>query len=538
MGMDIELIATVRPKNNQPFPIVLSNDIQGGIHYVEDSGMLKSIPEKRRLSGMLCYVKNDQFYQLEDDLITWTSIGNFKNLSTKVYSNLSDVNNIENPVKGQMVFVENDYNNEYLYFWNGTEWKSFNVSEVAYNYTVWNIEIMNNLDDDIAVPIGAFCFVETSGYMYFYTGIEEPLEDGTLSKWKKLNISVDMDLSRYAIKSEVEERLSEKANVIHTHEYTEILNHPEIPSLDGYATKDYVDKKFEQIGAGSGSGANVYIGEEPPQDTSMIWVDSSTPYTLEPNTYENRLKNNYVMMLNNSYGKISTIESGLTSLQNAIDKITSQDNAQKVTDFNIKLNVMMDDCNLLKDKLTKSKTSIINNSLSSSLKAEAKKVRKEVKTFIYSLYDLKHQIMQVIDSERITIVIPEEPVNPDKPPVTIVDNYLLTEDGFTLLTEDGLMLIVDKETTQQLIAPNILTELGLSILTEDGMLILADGMDEVTFTDAILTELGLNILTEDGKVLLVDGVENDNSTETLVDAILTELGLTLLTENGKQILKG
>ena len=246
-----------------------------------------------------------------------------------------------------------------------------------------------------------------------------------------------------------------------------------------FTTKDYVDRKFEQIGAGSGSGsgANVYIGEEPPQDTSMIWVDSSTPYTLEPNTYENRLKNNYVMMLNNSYGKISTIESGLTSLQNAIDKITSPDNAQKVTDFNIELNIMIDDCNLLKDKLTKSKISIINNSLSSSLKAEAKKVRKEVKTFIYSLYDLKHKIMQVIDSERITIVIPEEPENPDKPPVTTVDNCLLTENGLILLTEDG-------------------------------------------------------------KVLLVDGIEDGNSTEILTDAILTELGLTLLTENGKQILKG
>ena len=274
-----------------------------------------------------------------------------------------------------------------------------------------------------------------------------------------------------------------------------------------FTTKDYVDRKFEQIGAGSGSGANVYIGEEPPQDTSMIWVDSSTPYTLEPNTYENRLKNNYVMMLNNSYGKISTIESGLTSLQNAIDKITSPDNAQKVTDFNIELNIMIDDCNLLKDKLTKSKTSIINNSLSSSLKAEAKKVQKEVKTFIYSLYDLKHQIMLVIDSERITIVIPEEPENPDKPPVTIVDNCLLTENGLTLLTEDGL-------------------------------LILADGMETTTFTYALLSELGLNILTEDGKVLLVDGIEDGNSTEILTDAILTELGLTLLTENGKQILKG
>ena len=230
--MAIELIDTVRPKNNQPFPIVLSNDIQGGIHYVEDLGMLDLIPEKRRLSGMLCYVKNDQFYQLEDDLITWTSIGNFKNLSIKVYNNLSDINNIENPKKGQIVFVENDYNNdEYLYFWNGTSWQSFNTTEVAYNYTVGNIETMNNLDTNIDVPIGAFCFVETLGYIYFYTGVEEPLEDGTLSKWKKLNISVDMDLSRYAIKSEVEEGLLGKANVTHTHEYTEILNHPEIPLI-------------------------------------------------------------------------------------------------------------------------------------------------------------------------------------------------------------------------------------------------------------------------------------------------------------------
>lgn len=280
-----------------------------------------------------------------------------------------------------------------------------------------------------------------------------------------------------------------------------------------FTTKDYVDKKIEQVkneAGNSSGGANVYIGEEPPQDTSMIWVDSSTPYTLEPNTYESRLKNNYVTMLNNSYSKISTIENGLESLQNAINKITSPENAQKVTDFNIELNIMIDDCNLLKDKLTKSKTSIINNSLSSSLKAEAKKVQKEVKTFIYSLYDLKHQIMLVIDSERITIVIPEEPEkpeNPDKPPVTTVDNCLLTENGLTLLTEDGL-------------------------------LILADGMETTTFTYALLSELGLNILTEDGKVLLVDGIEDGNSTEILTDAILTELGLTLLTENGKQILKG
>ena len=301
---------------------------------------------------------------------------------------------------------------------------------------------------------------------------------------------------------------------------------------------DKINEYLANSGGSGGSGIGVFIGENPPIDTNMIWIDSTTPYNLNPNNYEDRLKNNYIMMLNNSYNKITSIEEGLTTLQNAISKITNPENNQKIEDFNIELNSLIENSNLLKNKLTNSKLSIINNKISPSLKSDAKKTRKEVKSFIYSLYDLKHQIMQIIDSERITIVIPEEPSKPDKPPVTTVDNYLLTEDGFTLLTEDGLMLIVDKETTQQLIAPNILTELGLSILTEDGMLILADGMDEVTFTDAILTELGLNILTEDGKVLLADGVKDDNSTEILTNAILTELGLVLTTEDNKQILKG
>ena len=303
-----------------------------------------------------------------------------------------------------------------------------------------------------------------------------------------------------------------------------------------------LSQKIDQIneylanGGGSGdSGSGVFVGENPPIDTNMIWIDSTTPYNLNPNNYEDRLKNNYIMMLNNSYNKINSIEDGLTTLQNAISKITNPENNQKIEDFDIELNSLIENSNLLKNKLTNSKLSIINNKISPSLKSDAKKTRKEVKSFIYSLYDLKHRIMQVIDSERITIVITEEP---SKPPTTTVDNCLLTEEGFTLLTEDGLMLIVDKETTQQLTSPNILTELGLNILTEDGMLILADGMDEVTFTDAILTELGLNILTEDGKVLLADGVKDDNSTEILTNAILTELGLVLTTEDNKQILKG
>ena len=296
-------------------------------------------------------------------------------------------------------------------------------------------------------------------------------------------------------------------NVYTKEEINEIKRILEEKDIELSQKIDQINEYLANSGGSGGSGIGVFIGENPPVDTNMIWIDSTTPYNLNPNNYEDRLKNNYIMMLNNSYNKITSIEEGLMTLQNAISKITNPENNQKIEDFNIELNSLIENSNLLKNKLTNSKLSIINNKISPSLKSDAKKTRKEVKSFIYSLYDLKHRIMQVIDSERITIVIPEEPENPDKPPVTTVDNCLLTENGLTLLTEDGL-------------------------------LILADVIDEITFTDAILTELGLNILTEDGKVLLSDGIKDNNSTEILTNAILTELGLVLTTEDNKQILKG
>ena len=292
-------------------------------------------------------------------------------------------------------------------------------------------------------------------------------------------------------------------NVYTKEEINEIKRILEEKDIELSQKIDQINEYLANSGGSGGSGVGVFVGENPPIDISMIWIDSTTPYNLNPNNYEDRLKNNYIMMLNNSYNKITSIEEGLMTLQNAISKITNPENNQKIEDFNIELNSLIENSNLLKNKLTNSKLSIINNKISSSSKSDVKKARKEVKSFIYSLYDLKHRIMQVIDSERITIVIPEEPDTP----ITTVNNCLLTE-------------------------------MGLNILTEDGLLILADVTDEITFTDAILTELGLNILTEDGKVLLSDGIKDNNSTEILTNDILTELGLVLTTEDNKQILKG
>ena len=69
--MAIELISTVKPKNNGTFPIVEANDIKGGYYSVESIEIRDTIPEGRRMPGMLCYVWRDKIYKLQDDLVTW-----------------------------------------------------------------------------------------------------------------------------------------------------------------------------------------------------------------------------------------------------------------------------------------------------------------------------------------------------------------------------------------------------------------------------------------------------------------------------------
>ena len=69
--MAIELISTVKPKNNGQFPIVEANDIKGGYYSVESYEVMQNIPSGRRSPGMLCYVVGDKIYKLSDDMSTW-----------------------------------------------------------------------------------------------------------------------------------------------------------------------------------------------------------------------------------------------------------------------------------------------------------------------------------------------------------------------------------------------------------------------------------------------------------------------------------
>lgn len=72
--MAIELISTIKPKNNGEFPIVEANDIKGGYYSVASIEERDKIPSGRRQPGMLCYVLGDKIYKLNDDLNTWNEL--------------------------------------------------------------------------------------------------------------------------------------------------------------------------------------------------------------------------------------------------------------------------------------------------------------------------------------------------------------------------------------------------------------------------------------------------------------------------------
>ena len=70
--MAIELISTIKPKNNGSFPVVEDNDIKGGYHSVTSIAMRDAIPVTKRSPGMLCYVSDTcKIYKLSEDLTTW-----------------------------------------------------------------------------------------------------------------------------------------------------------------------------------------------------------------------------------------------------------------------------------------------------------------------------------------------------------------------------------------------------------------------------------------------------------------------------------
>ena len=146
-------------------------------------------------------------------------------------------------------------------------------------------------------------------------GVNYQLKNG---KWESFSVEVQDTLDSYStVKglSANQGRILKQELDTHTHEVEELVGG------ENLATKEYVDSK---IGQGGGSGnANIHVGDEEPVDKTHLWIDTTAPCTLDPNTYEGRLRLNYISMLNKTLAKTAKIEQGITLITSKIKQISS-----------------------------------------------------------------------------------------------------------------------------------------------------------------------------------------------------------------------
>lgn len=101
--MSIEIIDSIKAKNNGNFPVADSNDLLGGYHQLNTIAERDAIPNERRIEGMLCYVaENDQTYRLKN-------INN--SLVWEPYSSDVIYKGIEAPTNTDMVWIDTDDEN-------------------------------------------------------------------------------------------------------------------------------------------------------------------------------------------------------------------------------------------------------------------------------------------------------------------------------------------------------------------------------------------------------------------------------------------
>ena len=339
------------------------------------------------------------------------------------------------------------------------------------------------------------------------TNINQNINESLVEVNKKIEeVGSEVDTLAGNIADELETIHGQLESVKDGIDYNDLLNKPTIPTRvtqltndANYATKEYVDSKVGQGGSNNGEGVGVYIGTTAPENTKLIWIDATTPYNLSPNSYEERLRLNYISTVNKTYFKLLAIQSNISKLENKINEI-SIDHSSEAGACRAELASQRSRLSVLENQIISTLALLNSETELTSLKARCKQIRADMKSIRYSLADLAHETMQILDREK-GIVIPDNEGGESGDDDVATDEYaLLTETGLNILTEDGLIIIADVLSTP---SNALLTETGVTILTEDGLIILLDGVTtEEAIKDAILNELGVAILTEDGRILL------------------------------------
>jgi peptidoglycan hydrolase CwlO-like protein len=339
------------------------------------------------------------------------------------------------------------------------------------------------------------------------TNINQNINESLVEVNKKIEeVGSEVDTLAGNIADELETIHGQLESVKDGIDYNDLLNKPTIPTRvtqltndANYATKEYVDSKVEQ-GGNNNEGAGVYIGTTAPENTNLIWIDATTPYNLNPNSYEERLRLNYISTVNKTYFKLLAIQSNISKLEDKINEI-SIDHSSEAGACRAELARQRSRLSVLENQIISTLALLNSETELTSLKARCKQIRADMKSIRYSLADLAHETMKILDQEKGIIIPDDEGGESGGDDDVVTDEYaLLTETGLNILTEDGLIIIADVLSTP---SNALLTETGVTILTEDGLIILLDGVTtEEAVKDAILNELGVAILTEDGRILL------------------------------------
>lgn len=129
MSEFINVISQIKPANGADFPIADVNDLKGGYIQVETmEEMYEFLNTNKLKNGMLCYVNQDteyKMYQYKNGVWNpWVVEGGGGGGAAyiKVVDKMEDLDDIDNKIKGQLVFV-NEIKD--IRYYDGENWNSF-----------------------------------------------------------------------------------------------------------------------------------------------------------------------------------------------------------------------------------------------------------------------------------------------------------------------------------------------------------------------------------------------------------------------------
>lgn len=368
--MAIEIIDILGQKNNGEFPLVDSNDIRGGFYQVDTIEERDLIPSIRRKEGMLCAVKNDKMYQLVggvdnsnwiifnsgsgsgfsgdyNDLINKPEIPNIEDLASKEELNLKadkteledlatkeevdeKISNIASEIEVDVYHVGSEPPVDTEMLWIDTDDETLDVEDKtiideltnSINNNRARIDNLSSRMNDITVEDNLES-VNPNKPLSAKQG--KILSDRVTRVEKTSHSHTNMDVIDKITTSKITS-WDNKSNF--SGNYNDLKDKPNIPSLVGYATEQFVKDEINKIQL-EGGGVDVDLSSyalksELPTKTSQLLNDSKF-LTNIPSEYitESELESKGYLTAQSIIEKADKTELHNHSNKDVLDSITS-----------------------------------------------------------------------------------------------------------------------------------------------------------------------------------------------------------------------